>query len=176
VARHESPPLALVVRDINKFSNNVMTRQLLLTLGAEDSGQPGSTELGATALRRVLAARGLPMPELVIDNGSGLSRSERIAPANLAALLVDAWRSPLMPEFVASLPIMGVDGTTRARRAAVAASHIKTGQLADVRAIAGYVHADSGRRYAVVAIVNDAAAGRAQRAHDLLLDWVKREG
>lgn len=176
VARHESPPLALVVRDINKHSNNVMTRQLLMTLGAEDTGQPGSPEHGAAALRRVLAARGLPMPELVIENGSGLSRAERIAPTSLAALLADAWRSPLMPEFIASLPIMGVDGTTRTRRAAVAASHIKTGQLVDVRAVAGYVHADSGRRYAVVAIVNDVGAGRAQRAHDLLLDWVKREG
>ncbi len=176
VARHESPPLSLVVRDINKFSNNVMTRQLLLTLGAEAAGLPGTTELGATATRRLLAERGLPMPELVIDNGSGLSRAERIAPASLAALLADAWRSPLMPEFVSSLPIMGVDGTTRTRRAAVAASHIKTGQLVDVRAIAGYVHADSGHRYAVVAIVNHEAAARAQRAHDLLLDWVKREG
>jgi D-alanyl-D-alanine carboxypeptidase/D-alanyl-D-alanine-endopeptidase (penicillin-binding protein 4) len=176
VARHESPPLSQVVRDINKFSNNVMTRQLLLTLGAEDSGQPGSTTHGAAAVRRLLAARGVPAPELVIENGSGLSRIERIAPASLASLLAEAWRSPLMPEFLASLPIMGVDGTTRTRRAAIGAAHVKTGQLVDVRAIAGYVHADSGRRYAVVAVINHAAAPRAQRAHDLLLDWVKRAG
>jgi D-alanyl-D-alanine carboxypeptidase/D-alanyl-D-alanine-endopeptidase (penicillin-binding protein 4) len=81
-----------------------------------------------------------------------------------------------MPEFMSSLPIMGVDGTTRKRPAASGAAHIKTGQLVDVRAIAGYVHADSGRRYVIVAIVNHANADSGQRAHDILLEWLRREG
>ena len=176
VAAHESAPLSAAIRDINKYSNNVMTRQLLLTLGAQQTGQAGSTASGAAAVHSLLQARGTPMPELVLENGSGLSRIERIAPANLAAMLVDAFRSPLMPEFMASLPIMGVDGTTRKRPAASGAAHIKTGQLVDVCAIAGYVHADSGRRYVIVAIVNHANAGSGQRAHDVLLEWLRREG
>jgi D-alanyl-D-alanine carboxypeptidase/D-alanyl-D-alanine-endopeptidase (penicillin-binding protein 4) len=176
VAVRESRPLAEVIRDINKFSNNVMARQVFLTIGAESGGRPATTARAAEAIRGFLASRGQPMPELVLDNGSGLSRSERIAPASLAAMLVDAWRSPLMPELVASLPITGVDGTTRTRRAAAGAAHLKTGMLNDVRAIAGYLVADSGRRYAIVAVINHPAARGAQRAHDALLDWLRRNG
>jgi D-alanyl-D-alanine carboxypeptidase/D-alanyl-D-alanine-endopeptidase (penicillin-binding protein 4) len=176
VASRESRSLAEVIRDINKFSNNVMARQVFLTVGAEASGQPGNGARAAQAIRGFLAGRGQAMPELVLENGSGLSRSERIAPANLAAMLADAWRSPLMPELMSSLPIAGVDGTTRGRRAAAGAAHIKTGMLADVRAIAGYVVANSGRRYVIVAIINDPAARGAQRAHDALLDWLQKNG
>ncbi|MCU0759713.1 MAG: D-alanyl-D-alanine carboxypeptidase/D-alanyl-D-alanine-endopeptidase [Steroidobacteraceae bacterium] len=176
LAWRESRPLAEVIRDINKFSNNVMARQLFLTIGAEAGGRPATTARAAEAVRAFLADRGQPMPELVLDNGSGLSRRERIAPANLAAMLADAWRSPLMPELVASLPITGIDGTTRTRRAAAGAAHVKTGMLNDVRAIAGYLVADSGRRYAIVAVINHPAARGAQRAHDALLDWLRRNG
>ncbi|MEZ5488009.1 MAG: D-alanyl-D-alanine carboxypeptidase/D-alanyl-D-alanine-endopeptidase [Steroidobacteraceae bacterium] len=176
IAWRESRPLAEVIRDINKFSNNVMARQLFLTIGAESGGRPANTARAAQAVRTFLAGRGQPMPELVLDNGSGLSRSERIAPAHLAAMLVDAWGSPLMPELMSSLPIMGVDGTTRTRRAASGAAHVKTGMLNDVRAIAGYLIADSGRRYVIVAIINHPSARGAQRAHDALLDWLRRNG
>ena len=176
VASRESRTLAEVIRDINKFSNNVMARQVFLTVGADATGLPGNAMRAAQAIRGFLAARGQAMPELVLENGSGLSRSERIAPTNLAAMLVDAWRSPLMPELVSSLPIVGVDGTTKGRRAAAGAAHIKTGMLADVRAIAGYVIASSGRRYVIVAIINDPSARGAQRAHDALLDWLQKNG
>jgi D-alanyl-D-alanine carboxypeptidase/D-alanyl-D-alanine-endopeptidase (penicillin-binding protein 4) len=176
LASRESRPLAEVIRDINKFSNNVMARQVFLTIGAEASGQPANAARATQAIRGFLAGRGQPMPELVLENGSGLSRSERISPANLAAMLADAWRSPLMPELMSSLPIVGVDGTTKGRRAAAGAAHIKTGMLADVRAIAGYVVANSGRRYAIVAIINDPSARGAQRAHDVLLDWLQKNG
>ncbi|MCC6173403.1 MAG: D-alanyl-D-alanine carboxypeptidase/D-alanyl-D-alanine-endopeptidase [Gammaproteobacteria bacterium] len=176
VAWRESRPLAEVIRDINKFSNNVMARQLFLTIGAESGGRPANGARAAQAVRAFLTSRGQAMPELVLDNGSGLSRSERIAPANLATLLVDAWRSPLMPELMSSMPIVGVDGTTRTRRAAAGAAHLKTGMLNDVRAIAGYVIADSGRRYVIVAIINHPAARGAQRAHDALLEWLRHNG
>jgi D-alanyl-D-alanine carboxypeptidase/D-alanyl-D-alanine-endopeptidase (penicillin-binding protein 4) len=176
VASRESRTLAEVIRDINKFSNNVMARQVFLTIGAEATGQPGNAARAAQAISGFLAGRGQGMPELVLENGSGLSRRERIAPANLAAMLVDAWRSPLMPELMSSLPIVGVDGTTKGRRAAAGAAHIKTGMLADVRSIAGYVVATSGRRYVIVAIINDPSARGAQRAHDALLDWLRQNG
>ncbi len=170
-----------MIRDINKFSNNVMARQLFLTLGHDDpgkatTGEPATAALGAAAIRETLAAQGLPMPELVLENGSGLSRNERIAPASLAALLERAWRSALAPEFISSLPLTGVDGTTRKRAAAAGNAHIKTGMLSGVRAIAGYVQAGSGRHYVIVAIINHPNAGAAQAAHDALLDWVQREG
>ena len=73
-------------------------------------------------------------------------------------------------------PVVGVDGTAVRRKGAAGAAHVKTGLLTDVRAVAGYVLAVSGRRYVVVSIINHANAGGAQRAHDALLDWVHREG
>jgi D-alanyl-D-alanine carboxypeptidase/D-alanyl-D-alanine-endopeptidase (penicillin-binding protein 4) len=176
IALHESAPLADVLRDINKFSNNVMTRQLLLTVGAESARQPGSRDNGARAIRAWLADQGLEMPELVLDNGAGLSRIERVSAASLARLLQHAYAGPLMPEFVSSLPIVGVDGTMKRRYGAAVRAHVKSGLLADVRAIAGYVHADSGRRYVVVSIINHANARDGQPAHDALLDWLVRNG
>jgi D-alanyl-D-alanine carboxypeptidase/D-alanyl-D-alanine-endopeptidase (penicillin-binding protein 4) len=176
IAVHESEPLAAVVRDINKYSNNVMARQLYLTMGAEAGRQPAGTEAAERAVRGWLASRGLEMPELVLENGAGLSRIERIAPASLARLLQHAFASPLMPEFMSSLPLVGVDGTMKKRNGAAGNAHIKTGLLADVRAIAGYVHAASGRRYVVVSIINHPGARDGQPAHDALLEWVYRNG
>jgi D-alanyl-D-alanine carboxypeptidase/D-alanyl-D-alanine-endopeptidase (penicillin-binding protein 4) len=176
IAVHESPSLAEVIRDINKFSNNVMARQLFLTIGADTTKLPANTERSARAVRTWLDGRGLTMPELVMENGSGLSRNERIAAGNLGRLLVHAYASPLMPEFMASLPLVGVDGTMRKRNGAAGFAHIKTGQLAEVRAVAGYVLAASGQRYAVVGIVNHPSAGATGPALDALLDWVYRNG
>jgi D-alanyl-D-alanine carboxypeptidase/D-alanyl-D-alanine-endopeptidase (penicillin-binding protein 4) len=176
LAVHESAPLAIVVREINKFSNNVMTRQLFLTLGAEATHLPGSPERGARAVRDWYAGHGLPMPELVQENGSGLSRIERISAASMARVLAHAWAGPLMPELMASLPVPGVDGTMRNRPAAAGSAHVKTGLLADVRAVAGYVLAASGRRYVVVGFINHPNAGAAAGAHAALLQWVYQRG
>ena len=175
VAAQESAPLAMLIRDINKFSNNVMTQQLFLTMGAA-GGQPGNPARGAEAVRGLLAARGIEARELVLENGCGLSRVERVAPATLANLLVDAWKSQWMSELMASLPISGVDGTMQRRDVPAGAAHMKTGMLDDTRAVAGYVLAASGRRYVVVAIINHPNAGRGTGAHDALIDWVYRTG
>lgn len=176
LATHLSKPLAEVVRDINKYSNNVMAQHLFLTFGAERTGWPASFERSRAAMRAWLDEAGLPMPGLVLENGSGLSRVERVSAAGLARLLVAAYRSPVMPELMASLPVVGVDGTAAKRNGAIGSAHIKTGLLEDVRAIAGYVLAASGRRYVVVAIVNDGRAGGAQGALDALLEWVHGAG
>lgn len=172
----ESPPLADLVRDINKYSNNVMARQLYLTLGAETFGPPGTVEKSSRAVREWLDRKGLVFPELVLENGSGLSRSERISARHLGELLTAAYRSPVMPELMASLPLTAVDGTMRKRlrEAAIAGqAHIKTGSLDAVKSIAGYVLDAQGRRMVVVCIVNypgaNAAAGGLQ---DALLRWV----
>ena len=174
-ASGESPTLSEVVRDINKFSNNVMARQLYLTLAADQAGPPATAENAQRALKAWLAKKGLDFPELVLENGSGLSRVERISAQNLTALLVAAFRSPVMPELVASLPMVAVDGTMRRRlksEAVAGQAHIKTGSLADVRAIAGYVLDRSGRRHAVTMIVNHPNAAQSQAAQDALLNWV----
>ena len=172
LATQESRALAEVIRDINKFSNNVMARQLFLTIALEARGAPARVEQARAVVGEWLASRGVASGEVVLDNGSGLSRSERLTPLALGRLLSTAWQSPLMPEFVASLPLVGVDGTMRKRNGAAGSAHIKSGQLADVRAIAGYVLAASGRRYAVVGFINHANAQGAAAVLDTLLNWV----
>jgi serine-type D-Ala-D-Ala carboxypeptidase/endopeptidase (penicillin-binding protein 4) len=174
-----SPPLAEVIRDINKFSNNVMARQLFLTLGLAADNPPASTDKAGRALRTWLARGRLDFPELQVENGSGLSRTERISPRHLAELLLYAWRSPLMPEYLASLPIVGVDGTLRRRLTnspAAGKAHMKTGYLEGVRAIAGYVIDQRGRPLIVVSLVNHPQAVAAQSFQEAVVDWAAAGG
>ncbi len=174
LASRESRPLAEVVRDINKFSNNVMARQLLLTIGREIGGE-GSTRVAVQVVDKWLAERGMAFPELEIENGSGLSRTERIAPAYLGGLLLEAYRGPLMAEFVSSLPIAAVDGTMKKRlrdHEMAGHAHIKTGSLNGTKAIAGYVHDRKGRSVVVVFFINHPNASTGQAAQDALLEWV----
>jgi D-alanyl-D-alanine carboxypeptidase/D-alanyl-D-alanine-endopeptidase (penicillin-binding protein 4) len=112
-----------------------------------------------------------PAPE----NGAGLSRDARISAQALARMLQLAWQSPVMPELVSSLPIAGVDGTLRRSQSRAGTAHLKTGSLRDVMAVAGYVHAASGRRYVLVAIVNHPQAGGARPVLDALVDWTARD-
>ena len=172
----ESVPLAEIVRDTNKFSNNVMARHLFLTLGAEHGGAPGTYQKGNAAVRSWLARKGLAAPDLVMENGSGLSRIEQVSAATLASLLQAAWKSPVMPEFIASMPVVAMDGTMRRRLkndGVAGRAHIKSGLLSDigVRSIAGYVLDRSGRRHVVVMLVNHPRAVDAQPAMDALLRW-----
>jgi D-alanyl-D-alanine carboxypeptidase/D-alanyl-D-alanine-endopeptidase (penicillin-binding protein 4) len=175
LARFDSPPLGDTIRDINKFSNNVMARQLFLTLGAEQFGPPATPRKGAEAIENWLASKGLDFPELVLENGSGLSRLERISPRHLGMLLLSASNSPVFGEFESSLPIVAVDGTMKKRlqdHAVAGHAHIKTGSLEGVRSVAGYVFDAKGRRMAVVAMVNDPRAGASRPVLDALLQWV----
>jgi D-alanyl-D-alanine carboxypeptidase/D-alanyl-D-alanine-endopeptidase (penicillin-binding protein 4) len=173
-----SPALAEVIRDINKYSNNVMAQQVFLTLAlpARNGGAPATQEGARETVRRWWQERigGNELP--VLDNGSGLSRNERISALALARLLQTAYLSPQMPELMASLPITGVDGTLRRNRSRAAGNaHLKSGSLRDVTALAGYVHAASGRRYVLVAIINHANANAGRPALDALLDWAVRD-
>ena len=173
VAQHESPPLADAVRDINKFSNNVMARQVFLTLGNDTA--PATAERSKQRVSEWLNQRGLRFNELVLDNGSGLSRSERISGDSLNRLLLDAWKNPVMPEFVSSMPIVGIDGTMKKRLNGSEASgraHIKTGTLDGVKAAAGYALDAQGRRYAITFLINHPRAQAGAAAIDALLVWV----
>jgi D-alanyl-D-alanine carboxypeptidase/D-alanyl-D-alanine-endopeptidase (penicillin-binding protein 4) len=172
LATQESPPLAEIVRDINKYSNNVMARQVFLTLAAE---RPANPDGARQRIQGWLAEKGMPMPEAVLDNGSGLSRNERVSADSLARLLLAAWKSPVMPELMSSLPLAGVDGTLKKRLgngAAAGRAHLKTGYLENVRAIAGYVLDSSDKRWVVVFLINDAKSRQGKPAMDALLRWV----
>ena len=175
-----SPALAEIIRDINKYSNNVMAQQLFLTLSLQNRASGGSGAATLEGSREVIKRwwqermGGADAP--LLDNGSGLSRSERISAQALARMLQTAYLSPLMPELMASLPVAGVDGTMRRSRGkANGSAHLKTGSLRDVAAVAGYVHAASGKRYVLVAIANHANAGAARPALDALLDWTIKD-
>jgi D-alanyl-D-alanine carboxypeptidase/D-alanyl-D-alanine-endopeptidase (penicillin-binding protein 4) len=180
-----SPTLAEVIRDVNKFSNNVMAQQLFLTLGLPDMGTAlpnrapligtATAESARNALRQWWQRRIHPQEVPTIDNGSGLSRQTRISAQQLSQLLQLAWASPLMPELLSSLPVVGLDGTMKRSRAGVATAHLKTGSLRDVTALAGVVHASSGKRYVLVAMVNHANASAAKPAMDALIDWAARD-
>ena len=175
IATTESPPLADAIRDINKYSNNVMARQLFLTLSAELDKPPGNQAASTQIIRDWLTRKGITAPELNLDNGSGLSRSERISAATLAQLLDAAWKSSVMPELMSSLSLVGVDGTMRRRaksESMAGQAHIKTGTLNDSKAIAGYVLDANGRRWIVVMLINSPNAVFAQAALDAMLNAV----
>ena len=176
-ATWESPPLSELIRDVNKFSINVMARQIFLALGARDS-PPATVEKSQRALREWLERHGLSFPELVMENGAGLSRADRISSRHLAQVLIAAYRSPLMPEYMASLSLTGIDGTMKKRwgnSPLAGRSHMKTGYIEGVRAIAGYTLDARGHMLAVVLIINHPGARSAQPVQDALLEWVHAE-
>lgn len=173
--QYESQTLAQMLPDMNKWSNNLMARQLLLTIAAEKIGAPASEPNSALAVSNWLKSEGLSFNELVIENGAGLSRIERISTAHMGQMLVNAYYSPMMPELIASLPISALDGTMKKRLEGselTGRAHLKTGSLNGVFALAGYVLAQSGERYAVVFMVNHAKAGLTKPVQDALLEWV----
>jgi D-alanyl-D-alanine carboxypeptidase/D-alanyl-D-alanine-endopeptidase (penicillin-binding protein 4) len=112
---------------------------------------------------------------LVLDNGSGLSRLEHTSARCMAQWLQAMWRSPVMPEFIASLPLNGVDGTTRRWQAAAGQAHIKTGSLEGVVSVSGYVLGESGQRIVVVGLVNHPRADAARPLLQALIDWARQD-
>lgn len=178
IAVFDSEPLAVVIRDINKFSNNLMARQLLLTLGTRIA-TPATPPHGAAVVTQWLRARNLAITGLEIDNGSGLSRRERISARGLGRLLADAHRHPFAAEFASSLPIAAVDGTLKTRlpdTPAAGHARLKTGALDNVRSIAGYVVDRSNAVWIVVALVDHPNAAKAVAALDALVLAVRKQG
>jgi len=178
LASFDSLTLAEIVRLTNKFSNNLMARHLLLTLGADRFGPPATVEKGGEAIEAWLKERGLALPGLAIDNGSGLSRAARVSALDLARLLRAAFHSRYAPEFIASLPLAGIDGTLRLRMqdAAAGSVRLKTGHIDGVSAVAGYVAGGSGKTYVLVSLVNDERCdyGAAEPVHAALVDWIQQ--
>ena len=177
---HHSRSLGEVIRLVNKYSNNVMTRHLELTLGAERFGAPATPAKGEQAIREVLEFHGIDTRGIVLDNSAGLSRDVRISARQLGTLLSIAWQAPYMPEFASSLSLSGLDGTLRRRfqdQPMQGRMHLKTGTLDHVSAIAGYVQSADNRRYAVVLMINtlNAHRGLGEELQDALLNWTYRQ-
>jgi D-alanyl-D-alanine carboxypeptidase/D-alanyl-D-alanine-endopeptidase (penicillin-binding protein 4) len=173
LSTHRSDPLSNIIRDINKFSNNVMARQLFLTLGATDKA---SVERSTRTVREWLQKQRLDFPELALENGAGLSRKERISATHMAQLLQHAANHPLSAELESSLPILGVDGSVKKRLKeshAAGHAHLKTGTLEGVKTVAGYVRSRGGKEWIVVCFINHPNAKRGQDAQDALIEWVQ---
>lgn len=175
---HESLTLAEVIRLVNKYSSNSMARALFLTLGAERTpGRPATIQSGRDAILAFLSQRNIDTSTLVLENGSGLSRNERISARSMADVLLAAYRSQYMPEFAASLPLSATDGTLKRRFRAPEMQgrlRMKTGTLEDVSALAGFVNAASGRTFVTVVVLNHAAAaqGAGEAVQTALVEWV----
>ena len=189
LAEHVSRSLPEVVRDINKPSDNTLARTVFLSLGSLEAdpvagshpapADPAQTTVSRTdlAIRSWLRKQGIGDGGLVLENGSGLSRTEKISARQMAGVLQAGLRSKWAPEFQSSLPIAGVDGTMRRRlkdTPAYERARIKTGGLGNVMAIAGYVPDANGQPCIVVAMINSERAGNGRAALDALIDWVAR--
>jgi D-alanyl-D-alanine carboxypeptidase/D-alanyl-D-alanine-endopeptidase (penicillin-binding protein 4) len=172
----DSLSLAEIVRLTNKHSNNLMARHLLLTLGRERFGEPATLEKGAAAIEEWSRERGFDLSGVDIDNGSGLSRSTHISVLQMAKILNAAWRSRFAPEYLASFPLAGMDGTLRSRMKSspAGAVRLKTGHLDSVSGIAGYVTSSTGKTYVLVSLVNNVRAdfGAAEPVHAALAAWI----
>lgn len=180
LAEHQSRSLAEVLRDVNKSSDNAITRQLYLTLGAvapQHSGE-STAQKAEQQLRTWLTGLGLDHSSLSLENGSGLSRSERLSPELLAALLQHAYQSIYQSELISSLPLAGVDGTLKRRLTqpqTKGKARLKTGTLRNVTALAGFVTDQTGRVWVVASVINDPKASRGRAVLDHLIEWLSSQ-
>jgi D-alanyl-D-alanine carboxypeptidase/D-alanyl-D-alanine-endopeptidase (penicillin-binding protein 4) len=175
---HASPALAEQIREINKFSNNLMARTLFLDLGWTEGMERASADASVHRVRDILAQEGMQFPELVMENGSGLSREARITAGHLSQLLVGAAHGPYQAEFIASLGLLGMDGTVDKRMPGEGLEgrfHLKTGSLEGVSALAGYGLTRTGRPVSLVILVNHAQVVGAKSVQDALLRWIGKE-
>jgi serine-type D-Ala-D-Ala carboxypeptidase/endopeptidase (penicillin-binding protein 4) len=171
----DSKPLSESVRETNKWSNNLVSRHLLLSMSKGFPREVATLQNAQQILGEWLLRKTVTPEDMIVENGSGLSRGERGKTRHFGLLLKDAWTASYDKDFKASLPIVGVDGTmgSRLRNSAVAGkAFIKTGTLTDVRSVAGYVTTKDGRNIAAVAIVNHANASRAVVALDAFIEWL----
>jgi D-alanyl-D-alanine carboxypeptidase/D-alanyl-D-alanine-endopeptidase (penicillin-binding protein 4) len=176
---HRSKPLPEMVRDINKVSDNVAARNLMLSLSPGFPARPATLAGAQRVVGMWLRDQGLADGDVEVENGSGLSHTERAKPRAMVQLLRKAWRADQAQAFFDSLPIAGVDGTLAHRLQggrAMGHAYLKTGTLNDTRALAGYVLATSGKMYAVAVMVNNTAADRGRAAMDVFIEWLAKNG
>lgn len=175
----ESPQLGDLIREMNKSSDNLMARHLMLSLADRFPSRPATLDSARKRVDQWLRRRGLGDADLHVDTGSGLSHAERGRASAMVQLLQRAWGSRTAQLFRDSLPLAGKDGTLANRLRHLEAgteASLKTGSLSQTRALAGYVRARSGRVYAMAAIINHAFAARGEPALDAFVEWVVKNG
>jgi serine-type D-Ala-D-Ala carboxypeptidase/endopeptidase (penicillin-binding protein 4) len=185
LARRDGRPWGEHLRLLNKASDNPMTRVLFLELGVHEQGRSGNDtaptlELAARSVQRWFVEHGIDSTGLVLDNGSGLSRSERVTQEQMVQMLKLAWHGPNAADLVMSLPVPGVDGTMRNRlrtSPAAGTARLKTGTLSNVVALAGYLRDPEGRAWAVSMTINHPSANaRGRPVLDALVEHFVRAG
>ena len=173
----DSLTLGEIIRLTNKYSSNLMARHLLLAVGKERFGAPATVEKGVAAITEWAKQHGVDPRDLELDNGSGLSRTARVSVTTMAAVLRAAYHSPYAPEFLASLPLAGIDGTLRSRMRSSAAGSVrlKTGHIDGVSGVAGFVAAPDGKVYVLVCLINDPRTdtGAGEPVHAALVHWIQ---
>jgi serine-type D-Ala-D-Ala carboxypeptidase/endopeptidase (penicillin-binding protein 4) len=173
----DSLSLAEIIRLTNKFSSNLMARHLLLTVGEDRYGPPATPDKGAQAIALWASERGLDLQDMDIDNGSGLSRATHISVLQMARVLSAAYHSRYAPEFIASLPLAGIDGTLKSRLQQTPAGSVrlKTGHLDGVSGVAGYVTTAAGKSFVLVSLINDLRSntGAGEAVHATLVNWMQ---
>ncbi len=173
----QSQPLFEQIAAMNKFSNNLMARQLFLTIGAEQTQPPATLEKSRQIMMSTLRALGIDTQGLYVENGAGLSRQTRLSAAQLGEFLLAMQSTPQAPYFEQSLSVAGVDGTLkrRLRNTPLAGNAVgKTGTLNRVKSIAGYLTAASGQKFAYVVLIEDRKAKSGRPLMDALMLWVYR--
>jgi len=174
VMKTTSPDLVTMVRDINKWSSNVMARQLLLTIGAQNrlDDENDDRVAGIRVIYDWLEKKGIDTSGMVIDNGAGLTRHGRITARQGTKILQHAWNSPYSSDLMTSMPIIAMDGTMarRLRNTGMdGEGRIKTGYLENVRSIAGFTRDENNTTWAVVGMVNNDPAWNGQAVLDRIL-------
>jgi len=177
---HNSPPLTEIIRLTNKDSNNFMSKQIFLTLGNHQQNNVASLEQSRKLMRSMLDKYGIDFQDQFIDNGSGLSRKNLVRAETLSQLLMKIYQHPLRAEFISSLPISGIDGTTKKRFKKFPLKermHLKTGTINGVKGLAGYVQGLSGKEYIIVFMHNDFSefTYKTQPFQDAFLKWVVQD-
>ena len=164
----ESASLSQIVRTTNKESNNLFAELILRTLGKERGATApdsdprlnqtrGDDVAGTAVVRKWLSNHGINANILGLNDGSGLSRLDLITPESAARLLMAASQSTWAADFHDSLPIAGRDGTLQTRLGNLSGRIVaKTGTLAYIHSLSGYVTTASGETLAFSIICNDA--------------------
>ena len=178
VATHDSAPLALVIREMNKLSDNYVAETVLKTLGAETRASPGPASWadGTAAVRAYLGTLGIAAGSYRADNGSGLFGASEVSAHQVLEILAAAYHDyRIGPDLLASLPVAGVDGTLAKRwhdHPARGRVRAKTGTLDKVIALAGYAGVDGAHQLAFVIVSNDIPGGQRPAARALADDMV----
>jgi len=162
------------VRDINKYSQNLIARNLLLTILAENNGNPITENEAGRFTKESLMKEKLKLDSLEMDNGAGLSRNAKINAGDLGFLLEKAYSNVYMPEFISSLPNIGIDGTlkNRGKKLSVAKhAYLKTGSIQSVSTIAGYIFDKNNDVKVFVFMANDPKANESSKIQDDLIEW-----